>query len=60
MTRLDDACQFRAEARAAECPGCLERNGSIPPCVKAWLGSAMGIAQPGKIIPLRSARSKAA
>ncbi len=60
MMRLVDACHFNAEARASQCQGCVERNGSMPPCVKAWLESAMGITEPGKIIPLHAARSKAA
>ena len=60
MTHLDKACPFGAGTRASQCEGCLNRSESVPPCVRAWLGSEMGITERGKVIPFRLARPAAA
>jgi hypothetical protein len=59
--RIELACPFSAEVRAAHCRGCMEVNAQMPPCVAAWLRSESGrMEQPAEVIPLRMERRKAA
>lgn len=62
MNRLEHACPFTAEVRAALCRGCIEVHGQEPPCVLAWLRNETGrvALQPAEVIPLRQEHRKAA
>ncbi len=40
MARTEEACPYPTSARAGRCEGCCETNGSLTPCVLAWLAAA--------------------
>jgi hypothetical protein len=37
MSRLNDACPYESQVRAARCESCCEVSGGLPPCVASWL-----------------------
>lgn len=37
MARIEESCPFPTSARAGRCESCCDDNGSITPCVIAWL-----------------------
>ncbi len=41
---MSEGCPFEQAARAAECPTCIDKHGSLSPCVRAWLESRVGSA----------------
>ena len=43
---MNESCPFEQAARAAQCTGCVEKHGSLSPCVTAWLNSRLGESVP--------------
>ncbi len=48
MNGIEDACPHEAATRAARCESCCNENGSLTPCVVAWLRmrTYAGVRQP--------------
>ena len=52
-----DSCPYERVARAARCTSCCETNGSLTPCVVAWLKDQVTARS---VIPLQMAEKRAA
>lgn len=61
MTRVhEEACPYESETRAQRCAGCCDANGSLTPCVAAWLKAQVsGRRFAANVIPLHMAEKKA-
>lgn len=50
-----ESCPHEEATRAARCAGCCEANGSLTPCVVAWLKDQLASRS---VIPLHMAESR--
>ena len=52
MNAMEEACPHEAETRAARCESCCHENGSLTPCVVAWLEQRTGtVGLPMRTVP---------
>lgn len=53
----EEACPFEPETRADRCSSCCEENGTLTPCVVAWLHASVSGRRAGAaVIPLHVAK----
>lgn len=60
MTRVhEEACPYEPATRAERCGTCCDQNGSLTPCVAAWLKAQLNGRRFGSnVIPLHMAEKK--